>query len=204
MKIEKISENKLRIILTIDELEKKAISLKDLENDTVLAKELFLELIEENNLDEEFKFDDSQLLIEATSDCENLFIVTITKLDINVPLASSQEKECEKGIVKVNQNNYKISSNIYSFSNIDIIIEFCKICKSYNLFIGRNSLYKFSNDYYLIFSKNAIKNKNFIKTFSFLSEYCKAYYNLPMLETSIKEKAQLIIKNNAIEKLSQI
>ena len=84
MKIEKINENKLKIILTLDELEKREISLKDLESDTTLAKELFLALIEENNLDEEFKLDNSQLLIEASSDCENLFVVTITKLDINI------------------------------------------------------------------------------------------------------------------------
>lgn len=204
MKIEKISENKLKIILTLDELEKREISLKDLENDTTLAKELFLELIEENNLDEEFKLDNSQLLIEASSDCENLFVVTITKLDINVPLTQNQETLTQKGIVKSNSDDYTLSSNIYSFSSMDTIIDFCKICKSHDLFYGRNSLYKFSSDYYLIFSKNCIKNKKFIRTFSFISEYCKSYYNMPLLETSIKEKAKLIIKNNAIDKLSKI
>lgn len=204
LKIEKISENKLKIILTLDELEKREISLKDLENDTTLAKELFLELIEENNLDEEFKLDNSQLLIEASSDCENLFVVTITKLDINVPLTQNQETLTQKGIVKSNSDDYTLSSNIYSFSSMDTIIDFCKICKSHDLFYGRNSLYKFSSDYYLIFSKNCIKNKKFIRTFSFISEYCKSYYNMPLLETSIKEKAKLIIKNNAIDKLSKI
>ena len=84
MKVEKINENKIRITLTFEELENRQISLKDIEKNSSLAKNLFIDLIEESNLDEDFIIDDSQLFIEASSDNNELFIVTITKID-NIP-----------------------------------------------------------------------------------------------------------------------
>ena len=81
MKVERINDNKIKITLSLEELEKRNISLKDLEKDSSKAKNLFLDLIEESNLDEDFIIDESQLFIEAFSDNNNSFIVTITKVD---------------------------------------------------------------------------------------------------------------------------
>ena len=81
MKIEKISENKVKITLTIDELSQRHISIKDIEQDSNRAQDLFLDLLEESELNCDFVTDDSQLYVEASSDNENLFIVTITKID---------------------------------------------------------------------------------------------------------------------------
>ena len=80
MKIEKINENKVKITLTIDELSQRQISLKDIEQDSNRAQDLFLDLLEETELNEDFMLDDSQLFVEASSDNENLFVVTITKI----------------------------------------------------------------------------------------------------------------------------
>ena len=68
MKVEKINNNKVKITLTFEELEKRDINVKDIEKNSEIAKNLFVELIEESNIDEEFEFEDSQLLIEASSD----------------------------------------------------------------------------------------------------------------------------------------
>ena len=56
----------------------------------------------------------------------------------------------------------------------------------------------------LIFNKTSIKNSKFVKTYVFLSEYCKNYYAYDLYETSIKERAKMIIENNALQKLSKI
>lgn len=204
MKVEKINENKVKIILTLDELEKREISLKELETNSSLARELFFDLIEENNLDEEFKLEDSQLLIEASSDNENLFVVTITKVDIAPSTLKTFANFNKKSNKSIKNNNYKLSSNIYSFTSIDILLEFIDKIKEETLFLGRNSLYKNSENYFLIFTKNAIKDKRFMKTYSFLSEYATNYIEYDMFSTSIKEKCDLIIANNAIQKLSKI
>lgn len=198
MRVEKINENKVKIILTLEELENREISLSDLENNSSLARELFLDLIEENNLDEDFKLNDSQLLIEATSDTENLFEITITKIDLNI--GNNINKYTESKSSKRRKNSYKASSNIFIFNTMDLILELASNIKNQNLFFGRNTLYKLDNKYFLIFSKSAIKNKKFMKTFSFINEYSSNSVFDPLFETSIKERADLIIKNNAIQK----
>lgn len=209
MKVEKINENKIRITLTLEELENRQISLRDIEKNSSLAKNLFIDLIEESNLEDEFIIDDSQLFIEASSDNNNLFIVTITKVD-DLPelkkyaLLENKEKKKSRSKKASEFIDYTIDSNIFEFSSLDNILELCDISKKEKLFFGKNSLYEYNNSYFIIFSKSAIKNKKFLKTFVFLSEYCNEYYAYNILEISLKEKSKLIIENNALQKLSKI
>lgn len=207
MKIEKLSDNKIRITLTFDELEKRDISLNDIEKDASKAKDLFIGLLEESNLENEFEFDDSQLYIEACSDNNNLFIVTITKID-NMPefkkYSRIDKSKNSSSNLKSKYNKYGVDGYIYSFSDIENILNLCSKAQSEDLFFGRNSLYKFEDTYFIIFSKATIKNKKFLKTYVFLSEYCKEYFSYDLFETLIIEKSKLIIKNNALQKLSLV
>ena len=204
MKVEFINENKIKITLTFEELEKRDISLKDITNNSSLARDLFTDLIEETDLDSEFFVDDSQLLIEACSDNNNLFIVTITKIN-DFPELKKYTKRENKSNTKTNKiTRSKVDSNVFSFNSIDDILDLCTIAKKENLYFGRNSLYKYNDTYFLIFTKNSIKNKKFLKTYVILSEFCNTYYSYDIYEVSIKEKSKLIIKNNALQKLINI
>lgn len=207
MKVEKLSDNKVRITLTFEELEKRKISLSDIEKNSTIAKDLFIDLLEESNLDSEFVIDDSHLFIEASSDNNNLFIVTITKVE-DLPDLKKYSLIESKGVhskKKISNNiKYTVDSNVYSFQNIDNILLICEKAKAENLFFGKNSLYKLNDLYYIIFSKSSIKNPKFLKTYVFLSEYCNNYYSYNLYETYIKEKGKLIIANNALQKLKTI
>lgn len=219
MKIEKLNENKVRITLTLDELEKRQISLTDIEKDSKIAKDFFINLLEESNLDEEFELDGSHLFIEAASDNNNLFVITITKItdmpelkkyslmensNINSTNIDSFSKKTKIKKCKNNITKYKVDSNIYSFSNIDKILKICELSKNEKLFLGRNSLYKYEKTYFLIFNKTSVKNDRFLKTYVFLSEYCDNYYSADIYETTIKEKANLIIKDFALQRLNKV
>ena len=124
MKVEKINNNKVKITLTFEELEKREVNIKDIEKNSEIAKNLFVDLIEESNIDEEFEFEDSQLLIEATSDNNNLFIVTITKVD-NLPdmkkysLLEKKVKELEK--LRVHPKD--LSENQYILEKLSSLYE---------------------------------------------------------------------------------
>ena len=207
MKVEKINNNKVKITLTFEELEKREINIKDIEKNTEIAKNLFVDLIEESNIDEEFEFEDSQLLIEATSDNNNLFIVTITKVE-NFPdlkkysLLDKKVKSSKN--LKTKNTNYKVESYIYSFNTINDILNLCETSKKENLFFGKNSLYKYNEKYFLIFANSSVKNQKFLKTFVFLSEFCDNYYSYNMLSSALKEKSQIIIENKALQTLSKI
>lgn len=196
MKVEKINENKVKIILSFEELEMRNITLNDIEKNNSAAKKLFTSLIEESNLDEEFELEDSQLFIEASSDNTNTFILTITRTDDLPDLNNYTKKETPQ--------LYKIDSRLYEFSSIDVILDFCQKAKNENLFFGQNTLYKYENKYFILFSETAIKNKKFIKTYVMLSEYCSRYFSYDLFYNTIIEKSIVVVSNRALQKLIKI
>lgn len=196
MKIEKVDDNKVKITLSFEELEMRNITLSDIEKNNAAAKNLFTSLIEETNLDEDFKFENSQLFIEASADNNNTFILTITKIE-DLPDINKYSRQNPKVL-------YKIDSHLFEFPSLDTILEFCEIAKEENLFFGKNTLYKYNDKYFILFSETAIKNKKFIKTYVMLSEYCTRYFSYDLFYTTIKEKGLVVIANRAIQKLMKI
>lgn len=201
MKIEKINENKVKITLTIDELSQRHITIKDIEQDSNKAQDLFLDLLEETELNEDFIMDDSQLFVEASSDNENLFVVTITKIDYMPELSKYAPKKKRKTNSRI---EYTVASSIYKFADLDKIFDLCSKLSAEKAFMGTNSLYKYEDSYFLVFSDSSIKNRKFLKTFVILSEYSEQFYATDMYKTLIKEKAKLITDKRAIQKLSKI
>ena len=196
MKIEIIDENKVKIILSLAELEMRNISLTDLQNNTSLAKNFFKTIIEESNLDEDFiENEDSQLFIEATSDSTETFILTITKADTLPNINNYQKTENVR---------YRIDSRLYEFNSLDAILDFCKIAKDEKLFFGTNSLYKYQDKYFILFGDSTIKNKKFIKTFVMITEFCSRYFSYDIYNSTITEKGKLVIPNRALHRLSKI
>ena len=196
MKIEKIDENKVKIILSLAELEMRNISLIDLQNNTLLARNFFKTIIEESNLDEDFiENEDSQLFIEATSDSTETFILTITKTDTLPNINNYQKTENVR---------YRIDSRLYEFNSLDAILDFCKIAKDEKLFFGTNSLYKYQDKYFILFGDSTIKNKKFIKTFVMITEFCSRYFSYDIYNSTITEKGKLVIPNRALHRLSKI
>lgn len=196
MKFEKVDENKVKITLSLEELKMRNITINDIETDTNVAKNLFTSLIEESNLEDDFQLEDSQLYIEAIADSNENFVLTITKID-NLPDITKYSKKQSKVL-------YKIDSQLYEFISLDVILEFCEIAKKENLFFGKNSLYKFNDKYYLLFSESAVRNKKFIKTYVIMSEYCTRYFSDDLYYTAITEKSQTLIVNRAMQKLIKI
>ncbi len=209
MKVEKINKNKIKITLTMEELADRKIDIKEIKSDVNAARDFFLDLILESDIEQDFAMEDSQLFIEASADKNNLFVITVTKLDHIPELANYIEEELSKSFArkakKSNKNNtskvYRVKSNIFYFNSIDIILNMCDTISNQKLFFGKNSLYKYNGNYILVFSPTSVKNKKFLKTFSTLSEYCDHYSYAELLDVNIKEKSKLIIADKAIQKL---
>ena len=80
MKIEKISENKIRILITAADLKKKNIDINDLYYDDTKAQNLFWELLYEAYLEESFDVDNSKLIVEVAPVSHDSFELSTSKL----------------------------------------------------------------------------------------------------------------------------
>ena len=80
MKFEKLNENKIRITLSIHDLEEKDISFHDFMSNSIENQDLFLDMLEKAEEQIGFKAQDCKIKVEALAMTENDFIVTITKV----------------------------------------------------------------------------------------------------------------------------
>lgn len=139
MQIEKINNNKLKVILDLEDLENNNIDLNSFMSNSLESQELFLDILDLAEKDLNFYTNNSKLIIESISLANNIFIFTITK-----------------------QNNMRIPSTsnyIYCFKTFDDI---CNILA----YIDINNLYLYNNTYYLISDSNN-QNNALLEEFSY-------------------------------------
>ena len=86
MKIEKLTENKIRIILKKTDFKDKGININQLLLTTTESQKLFLEIL--NRAEKELNFDTTgyKLLIDAIIENDNIFIFTMAALCVIVYL----------------------------------------------------------------------------------------------------------------------
>ena len=99
MKIEKVNDNKIKVIVSFDDLEERDIDVSTFSYSSPETQELFWDLMEQAESELGFSVAESQLCIEAVSDVEEGFVITITRID--------EEGEFES-IHKFIKNKYNI------------------------------------------------------------------------------------------------
>ena len=187
MKFEKLNDAKIKIIVSIHDMEEKNISVRNLFSNSEPSKELLQNLLQMAEQEIGFKVDDSKLLLEATLSSEEECTFIITKL---------QEKL---------ENTNNTNSFIFKFNSFDAFIELCTFLNNFsdlNLksFSQNFSLISYNNTYYL-YDSNTEK-------YSILLDYMKNIFaelgtnisSFPGIEGILNEYGKVIFEKNAIVK----
>ena len=186
MIVEKINNNKAKIILTFNELKFRKITLSEIQKNKNKAHDFFIKLIEDSNLNKSFLAEDSTLFIEAST-CKDSFIVIITKV------TATDNYNFSKITL-----SYKIDSNIFEFDNLTNLLRVITLLPSIKL--NDVTLYYYSKKYFLIFLNTLTNTSKFIKHFIVLSEYCNNIYK-PKFTNIIYEYGKCIFSKKALENL---
>ncbi len=194
MKIEKLTENKIRIIIKSSDLNIKNSDFNSIINVVLKDKNFFLDILERAKTEFGFDTDGYKLLIEAFNSFENVFIFTITKYSANPKLKKYDNKK--RLLVKRKNYNKINNSFIYKFNNFDELCDFCIYINTNikNLFTN-STLYFYNNTYYLVF-KNFCDSCEIIKKFNCLaSEFITKEYFSDKFENKLLEHGKIIWKN---------
>lgn len=199
MRIEKITENKIRIILNLEDLKENNIDLHSFMSNSPETQDLFLDMLEKAETEVGFKTRNYKLMIEAlaTSDCN--FIFTITRL---LPEKETSSSKAPKKNIKAKRKVVtpdKILS-IYKFSTFDEFCEFCTYLDSTPLKgkLKSSILYSYNSEYYLVLNNIRMKLSDF-KAFCYaITEFASYVKGHVLFERKLKEYGKLIIKQNAI------
>ncbi len=211
MKIEKLTENKIRIFLKREDLKEKDVSLQTLMQTALESQSFFLDIL--GVAEEKFGFNTEgcKLLIEAndSDECDD-FIFTITKfLDESTPDKASKKAVPKRINFKTpkekchipERNIYTYKSIIYQFQDFNAFCDFCSSFRSSGLnpvgLAKSIALYKYEDTYCLILVDLKSSNK---KLLYILSEFADGFDYTSVMESKIKEFGELIISHNAINK----
>ena len=195
MKIEKLTENKIRVVVDENDLHIKSLDIKSLSK-ALEKQEFFADVLEKAKTELGFNADGHKLLIETFSLNNDFVIFTITKY-------SFYKKN--KPITKKKTKNEYYNCSIYKFESFEEFCAFCNCINNINNFNYKSfskdfSLYLYKNTYYLLIKNinHSMENKEVF--YSLISEFARNLSFSKTLENKLIEYGKIIIGKNAIEK----
>lgn len=193
MKIEKLTENKIRVIINSNDLNGSNTDIHSFIDNSFKNQDFFLNILEKAEKEVGFCTDGCKLLIETFSSADEFLVFTITKSTKNV--------NNKKPLVKRKTLSLSDKQVFFSFETFEQFYEFCTFIHNNNNLeikkISNNiSLYLYNSIYFL-----AIENINvdyiYLKQFYMaLSEFGTLHSFSPNFRNKLDEHGELILLNS--------
>ena len=198
MKIEKLTDNKIRVIIHSDELECKNVNLHSIMTKAIETQEIFSDILVKAEKEYDFCTDGCKLLIEAFSSSEDIIVFTITKFSLENTIRKKKLVAKRKSFNKVNQQA------VCRFEDFDTFCSFCNAMRNvhkvdYHKLAKHTILYLWQDSYYLVFKNINTEDKNISLLYSILSEFGKILSFSDSFESKLSEHGKAIIKKNALD-----
>lgn len=197
MQIEKLNENKIRIILNLKDLEENNIDLHSFMASSIESQDLFYNMLDKAEREIGFETKNYKLMIEAIATTTGNFILTVTRF-----MPDKEQTKIPKAKRKLTT---PLSCAIYSFNSFDDYLELCRYlhtCILDGSYTGfkNTTLYKYNSKYYLCisFSKNSLKK--FKSLHCSIIEFGTYISNSDLFKSKLLEYATPIFETNAIKR----
>lgn len=148
MQIKKINNNKLKVILNLNDLGEKNIDIDSFLANPIESQNLFFEILDLAEEKYDFDIDNNRAVIEAISLDNNIFILTITKL--------------KNDFCTYSTNN----SILYCFDTINDLLNFYSFIKRRNIKLIAPCIYQFGDKYYFLNNEENINLDSILLEFS--------------------------------------
>ena len=224
MKIEKISDKRLKILLTSEDLKQRNIKMTELAFGTEKTRELFKEMMEIASDECGFYAEDSQLMIEAIPLSLEAIVILVTKIDeedaegdktpvdsidSDADLDSGGQERSGRRFVRHSGRSSSVKKS--ADDNLVSVFEFNKLddvsLVSRNLFgrfTGESYLLKLKGNYFLVLQNNSSLDEISDKDLEIImGEYGRKREVNPISRAYLFEHGELIIDNPAIDVLSE-
>ena len=204
MKFEKLSDNKIRIILTMQDLTEKHIDFHSFMSNSIESQNILLDMLEEAKKETGFDPENFNLKIEALAMADTNFVFTITKV---YPETESTEKPAKRKFT-IKRKSLNTSTNtqaVYMFNCFD---DFCNLLQFFKKSNNINEindladnvlLYNYKNSYYLLISNIHTDIASKINFYANITEFAKCITNSKSFASKLIECGTLIMKNNALK-----
>ncbi len=205
MRIEKISDNKIKVLIDDSEAKEWNITFKSISENTPEVQEMFWTAIRmaEENVD--FSIDGAKLFVEAVQDSDSSecgFGMMITRVCSDEELNCAIDNCSYKGRIKrarLNGRQRIGKKYIYSFSDFD------NVCLAageiYSMYTGISALYKCRDRFYLYMIPQ--NSALFEDTERVVAEFGTKIKNGQYMHGYLNEYGELMISENAIDVMAK-
>lgn len=198
MRFEKLNEDKIKITLSHEDLQKKDIDFHTFMSNSIESQDLFFDMLEEAEKEIGFTTKDYLIRIEALAIAGGDFVLTITRT-LPEKVKSNVRKKVH---IKRKKANIEAAQAIYLFSTFEDYCSFVHFFQK-NQFKTANlakniALYEYKNSYYLILHDINLAYPNLKRLFSSITEFATFVNHSEIFASKLTESANLIMKHNAI------
>lgn len=184
MKLERISHNKIKIFLTIDDLMDRGVTKEDMLGNSLKVHKLFQDMVEEACESLDFKMNGS-IAIEIYSLQAQGLVIIVTKEEDEYLLEDYDD------VVNLQVKFDEYSEILYVFEDFEDVISLCRLLHAKEIF--DSTLYYYNSQYYLLIENVEEHLYNYI--ISLASEYG---YASTLTLYKVNEYGSCIIEKKAV------
>ncbi len=214
MKIEKISNTQIKVLLNRRDLEERNIKLTELAAyGSEKAKEFFREMMEEAVRRFDFSAENIPLMIEAVPLGHDEIMLIVSKVDSQEPTEASLSmvplalrdrlfvRKCVEDMPEeISFGDRAVS--LYSFESLDDVTRLCSQLKP--VYEGESTLYKEDGLYYLAIANDCVENMTADGLEALVSEYGTKHISNAMARAYLDEHTEVIVSGKAVEVLAEL
>lgn len=203
MRFKKVSESKLQIILSFEDLKKRNIAKWDLLPHNVNAQKVFQDILEEAYDACGFEVENNtQLMIEAFPISSESMLINVTKVGMGNNMEEEilgighrllEELKADDGMSEASYEDLQAGDEIYCFQNFDDVVAVSLLLEKD--YVGESALYKYGERYFLHLTD--LEN-DAIKVRVILTEYAN---KMDLVSEFLQEHGEVMISEQALERL---
>ncbi|WP_458407905.1 adaptor protein MecA [Anaerotignum sp.] len=213
MKIERISENQLKLTLTKDDLMERDIKLEDLITPSEKTQKLFRDIMEQALDEEDFVSENTPLMVEAVPMGTEGIMIIVTKVNnkdkkgnttADLLHQAQETRRWKKKPLDTLEHAEEKNSDIliYSFPELDDVIRVS--IRLDGGFKGESAVYKNDGKYFLVLQGDTYTTEESSDELELvLKEYGQKHVSTPLAKYYLLEHGETIIADKAVKALSK-
>ena len=193
MKIERISENQLKLTLTKADLAERKIKLEDLISPSERTQKRFRDSMEQALEEEDFISENTPLMVEAIPSGGDGIMINVTKVNNKEKHADEDLRRWKKKPMDTLAHEEEKNSDIliYSFPSLDDVIGVS--LRLDGVFKGESAVYKNDGKYFLVMQDAE----------RILKEYGQKHISTPLAKYYLLEHGETLLAEQAIKALAK-
>jgi adapter protein MecA 1/2 len=194
MKIERLSQDKIRIFLTFDDLTERGIQKEDIWKEIPKVHELFSEMMEQAYTEVGFDVT-GPLAVEVFALPAQGMVVIVTKgrMDMN-PLSDKYDDQDVEDVYEMEVTLEQTDLISYEFKDFEDLLQLAKVINP--LLVEGGTLFLYHQKYILQIEPIDLDEKKFHNLISILSEYGEAS---SITQAVIEEYGKVLITDDAVK-----